>query len=147
MGRFGSLGSSPLTRGKRAAIFSRIAVVRLIPTHAGKTDGSVPNAFGLRAHPRSRGENQAIQLLGSSFQGSSPLTRGKQALHTRPIHHHGLIPAHAGKTLTPPRMRPGGRADPRSRGENDDTGGETRVVPGSSPLTRGKRQSLGSRRH
>ena len=49
-----------------------------------------------------------------------------------------LIPAHAGKTRSVSRRPPSRRAHPRSRGENDDTGGETRVVPGSSPLTRGK---------
>ena len=98
MGRFGSLGSSPLTRGKRAAIFSRIAVVRLIPTHAGKTDGSVPNAFGLRAHPRSRGENPSVELDTAVHLGSSPLTRGKLPPGRRSELRKGLIPAHAGKT-------------------------------------------------
>ena len=52
-----------------------------------------------------------------------------------------LIPAHAGKTLTPPRMRPGGRAHPRSRGENFLIVNVERKVDGSSPLTRGKQES------
>ena len=55
----------------------------------------------------------------------------------------GLIPAHAGKTVTE-RLRqwPGG-AHPRSRGENH--GVESRVVnqTGSSPLTQGKHEEGG----
>ena len=70
--------------------------------------------------------------------GSSPLTRGKR--HPQEAGHRlcGLIPAHAGKTdhRTVARLPVG--AHPRSRGENDDTGGESRVIGGSSPLTRGK---------
>ena len=70
--------------------------------------------------------------------GSSPLTRGKHRPQARQLQRLGLIPTHAGKTLTEwagPSIR---RAHPRSRGENISP---TSAVPGSrgsSPLTRGK---------
>ena len=131
-------GSSPLTRGKRRRCTSRSASGRLIPAHAGKTwreEGRRPPTW---AHPRSRGENPALQKCFHKTRGSSPLTRGK---HLCP---HGcaspccLIPAHAGKTLEPPSDgRPRG-PHPRSRGENTSRLLSGSVGTSSSPLTRGK---------
>ena len=74
--------------------------------------------------------------------GSSPLTRGKRA-PLDPCRRRGrLIPAHAGKTPDAlPRVR-SRTAHPRSRGENGTMPGSTRMVSGSSPLTRGKRAPL-----
>ena len=73
-----------------------------------------------------------------SCPGSSPLTRGK---HGRLVASHGLsglIPAHAGKTGRGRGPRGGGRAHPRSRGENRGRRREPVKERGSSPLTRGK---------
>ena len=50
----------------------------------------------------------------------------------------GLIPAHAGKTGGDRSFRRRQRAHPRSRGENDLTEPIIELMPGSSPLTRGK---------
>ena len=50
------------------------------------------------AHPRSRGENSGLAASSATWNGSSPLTRGKltvEVLVTKPVR---LIPAHAGKT-------------------------------------------------
>ena len=95
-----------------------VSVTGLIPAHAGKTGERAESGCGQRAHPRSRGENEAGDEKGSTFDGSSPLTRGKRlpafARFVRP----GLIPAHAGKT--------------------DALPGCTNGWEGSSPLTRGK---------
>ena len=52
-----SPGSSPLTRGKHAAVFVLEAVCRLIPAHAGKTHRPRSVSSSSTAHPRSRGEN------------------------------------------------------------------------------------------
>ena len=92
-------GSSPLTRGKLRPARARPPVPRLIPAHAGKTSRVVSTDGIKGAHPRSRGENGVVPMLGGVEGGSSPLTRGKRAQgwpdHVRP----GLIPAHAGKTV------------------------------------------------
>ena len=90
------------------------------------------------AHPRSRGENELVIDQEKSFDGSSPLTRGKRMVTAYNTRTGGLIPAHAGKTV-----RRVGRvcivgAHPRSRGENDVKTGSGLPVLGSSPLTRGK---------
>ena len=114
----------------------------LIPAHAGKTRVWRGGPGGGRAHPRSRGENSGLAASRATWNGSSPLTRGKPRLVGADLPHGRLIPAHAGKT---PRPDPRGAlawAHPRSRGENH--GVQSRIVnqTGSSPLTRGKRHAL-----
>ena len=112
-------GSSPLTRGKHRLVSASLLRHGLIPAHAGKTRVALNQAPFARAHPRSRGENfvrSRARLIGL---GSSPLTRGKHDRELRRRHVPGLIPAHAGKTLTP--------------------AGQLVIDGGSSPLTRGKR--------
>ena len=52
-------GSSPLTRGKRSVQFTEGSATGLIPAHAGKTSAISRVACADRAHPRSRGENEA----------------------------------------------------------------------------------------
>ena len=52
-----TLGSSPLTRGKRARWRLGLLFVRLIPAHAGKTSPGQGRPRWCAAHPRSRGEN------------------------------------------------------------------------------------------
>ena len=112
------LGSSPLTRGKRAAHLLRLDQVGLIPAHAGKTSTHRSPPITSPAHPRSRGENVVEPVWTNVSTGSSPLTRGK------------------------PQEQGGVRADlrahPRSRGENGRGGRSRRRGVGSSPLTRGK---------
>ena len=111
-------GSSPLTRGKHASLCGKTCKERLIPAHAGKTQGAWERDAHHTAHPRSRGENcppTRIRLLSA---GSSPLTRGKRG-RARPI-------------------LPGRLAHPRSRGENSDPAYGMALSVGSSPLTRGK---------
>ena len=92
------VGSSPLTRGKRAHFSAGRRGSGLIPAHAGKTaaSGGPTNPGG--AHPRSRGENHEIQAVRAVDPGSSPLTRGKRVAPPAPTVGPGLIPAHAGKT-------------------------------------------------
>ena len=78
-------------------------------------------------------------MQGLEEGGSSPLTRGKPKWAVGPSCVPGLIPAHAGKTSTASARPPKSGAHPRSRGENLDSSACTATVPGSSPLTRGKR--------
>ena len=92
------IGSSPLTRGKRAACEDRDFRRRLIPAHAGKTRRRTLSRRCPRAHPRSRGENFVFDMLMTGNVGSSPLTRGKLPPSMRPGRRVRLIPAHAGKT-------------------------------------------------
>ena len=134
-------GSSPLTRGKRAAAAAAAGYVGLIPAHAGKTWRPACPPWSPRAHPRSRGEN-IVQFAEQAVNaGSSPLTRGKQSFQVVIIFPSGLIPAHAGKTCPTIRTASGSWAHPRSRGENPIWLRWARLPRGSSALTRGKHQS------
>ena len=133
-------GSSPLTRGKLG--FGGLFPSRrgLIPAHAGKTFTFERTSAGETAHPRSRGENPHAFSTASSTSGSSPLTRGKRSGSLMTVQMTGLIPAHAGKTAGLLGSDAGTSAHPRSRGENHRRRISHDSPPGSSPLTRGKRE-------
>ena len=111
-------GSSPLTRGKHPVTARGRDLRRLIPAHAGKTGHCSLSPPALRAHPRSRGENDLVAEFLTARPGSSPLTRGKRGQRRRAMGYIRLIPAHAGKTSPPIAPASGARAHPRSRGEN-----------------------------
>ena len=113
-----SFGSSPLTRGKPSGELATVRIVRLIPTHAGKTFPSVGATLLTTAHPHSRGENALKQSRKPWRSGSSPLTRGKQGRQGSANVSDRLIPTHAGKTRHGGRHRPRRAAHPHSRGEN-----------------------------
>ena len=98
-------GSSPLTRGKLKAWGGDTILTGLIPAHAGKTRVSSNRLTRPWAHPRSRGENSWWSALPCHAAGSSPLTRGKPAKFSVDLNLSGLIPAHAGKTASPPRCQ------------------------------------------
>ena len=76
--------------------------------------------------------------MSSSFDGSSPLTRGKLRIYLFGEVARRLIPAHAGKTRGAHRLSMPCPAHPRSRGENQMLAFSTSLAVGSSPLTRGK---------
>ena len=92
----------------------------------------------VRAHPRSRGENDAFFARFVIEAGSSPLTRGKHRVREHGLGCARLIPAHAGKTACDATSTTTARAHPRSRGENWLAGEAWALEAGSSPLTRGK---------
>ena len=131
-------GSSPLTRGKQSGRAHGHRRDRLIPAHAGKTAASQCTRLGIRAHPRSRGENHDGAQEETLTGGSSPLTRGKLEVDERHTHVRRLIPAHAGKTPWRISSLRYAEAHPRSRGENGKIGSRAANLDGSSPLTRGK---------
>ena len=135
-------GSSPLTRGKHERDRADARRCRLIPAHAGKTVKMLTMRSATGAHPRSRGENCAGTGGRARRAGSSPLTRGKRPhpRHRLPVRR--LIPAHAGKTGSPAEGATPCWAHPRSRGENRSPSGVRVGLGGSSPLTRGKPDTL-----
>ena len=119
-------------------VFDRELGRGLIPAHAGKTFASTPKSIHGEAHPRSRGENVSVPRQSGKTAGSSPLTRGKRIESSRFDTSFGLIPAHAGKTVTRCMCDSMLAAHPRSRGENRQRTRQSRPRSGSSPLTRGK---------
>ena len=138
-------GSSPLTRGKLRGHHARPETPGLIPAHAGKTSARSASVHTATAHPRSRGENSEARIHTRSFEGSSPLTRGKLRRIGIIAACRGLIPAHAGKTVRARKFDLVLRAHPRSRGENRSPNPNPTTATGSSPLTRGKLGISGGR--
>ena len=139
-------GSSPLTRGKQESRCTPPQAKRLIPAHAGKTNEARHGGVDTPAHPRSRGENDRSPPLTACALGSSPLTRGKPHKLQGERKAQRLIPAHAGKTLSPSTANSSRWAHPRSRGENRVRMSSTLAARGSSPLTRGKLNRRGGDR-
>ena len=130
-------GSSPLTRGARAAAPGCFAPPGLIPAHAGSTVGVFFVFCGVGAHPRSRGEHFLLLFWFRVPVGSSPLTRGALCFEFQALGFCGLIPAHAGSTPRAAMCSSAARAHPRSRGEHLTCTLVSDEVQGSSPLTRG----------
>ena len=139
------MGSSPLTRGKQGRRRVGPHPLGLIPAHAGKTPWWHLHWRWFRAHPRSRGENDALSGASSAWKGSSPLTRGKQWRRPLPTSRARLIPAHAGKTARTGGCAAASGAHPRSRGENVARVVTACLPAGSSPLTRGKHRRQAQR--
>ena len=94
-------------------------------------------------HPRSRGEYSCIVSIACKRLGSSPLSRGIPCSGVRTGLGGRIIPALAGNTHGPCRMRPGCPDHPRSRGEYRQVGYEPTLPGGSSPLSRGIRLVMG----
>ena len=130
-------GSSPLTRGARAYCLRREYARGLIPAHAGSTGTADALPAHPRAHPRSRGEHDAMQQFKMTVAGSSPLTRGAPVFSEARFASIGLIPAHAGSTSPYVVISDSWAAHPRSRGEHVLLAGHFHSAEGSSPLTRG----------
>ena len=87
----------------------------------------------------SRGKTSHCPSPLTAAEGLIPAHTGKTHGSGRPSSARSLIPAHAGKTVRDEVRFPRVEAHPRSRGENDQTLASMPCVPGSSPLTRGKR--------
>ena len=111
-------GSSPRVRGKLAREIERVRKQRLIPACAGKTVGVCLGCPPGPAHPRVCGENSWSLAWSSPWLGSSPRVRGKHGRMLNAFSPARLIPACAGKTVSPLIPPPLSRAHPRVCGEN-----------------------------
>ena len=130
-------GSSPLARGGRAPPAMGDRKSGLIPARAGRTRSGPSSPRRCRAHPRSRGADDAREDAGASKRGSSPLARGGLPRGTHSLLDRGLIPARAGRTRKPRRRLAPRGAHPRSRGADAQCRWGRIPLMGSSPLARG----------
>ena len=110
-------GSSPHTRGARAAPPSPASEMGIIPAYAGSTRNGCRRCY--------------------SGGGSSPHTRGALALRHLPRKLIGIIPAYAGSTTVSAAPATSDEDHPRIRGEHENRTDEIMRTPGSSPHTRG----------
>ena len=130
-------GSSPLSRGIRAALRQAVNTSGIIPALAGNTQWHRAGVLPGWDHPRSRGEYRRLNRQGPNAVGSSPLSRGIRhpADGARPG--VGIIPALAGNTTCPCLTARQDGDHPRSRGEYGNAQLTKLGALGSSPLSRG----------
>ena len=139
-------GSSPLARGLPRLHAWPGYLPRIIPARAGFTKLSVPCARSRSDHPRSRGVYLETSKTTDLSIGSSPLARGLRRRFQDGGGHSGIIPARAGFTFASARLCSTSRDHPRSRGVYNASRLPNRNDGGSSPLARGLRVFVSSRR-
>ena len=93
-----SRGSSPRTRGTDLRSRHRSCPARFIPAHAGNREPVLVATRRPAVHPRARGEQAVQQGHGGALVGSSPRTRGTDALTSWAYNVGRFIPAHAGNS-------------------------------------------------
>ena len=132
------MGSSPRGRGKQLRRPAQVIHVGLIPARAGKTSTRWCAHRAEGAHPRAGGENSTWNRREVTCVGSSPRGRGKRLSGSDDRLDLGLIPARAGKTLSPRPRISAAQAHPRAGGENAKDVAIPALQDGSSPRGRGK---------
>ena len=133
-------GSSPRMRGAPLARVEARHEKGIIPAHAGSTPGPERPWLPFRDHPRACGEHDDLTVPSVYVEGSSPRMRGAPRDAADAEAHLGIIPAHAGSTVSTLCLWPRFRDHPRACGEHPrlvlvPCGGE-----GSSPRMRGARK-------
>ena len=135
-------GSSPHTRGARPLGKGPPAGNGIIPAYAGSTAPRKGASGWQRDHPRIRGEHGGPADGLHAGPGSSPHTRGAPTNSSHRRRKVGIIPAYAGSTGRPVRAGLLLQDHPRIRGEHAHRVAGSADVGGSSPHTRGARESL-----
>ncbi len=131
-------GSSPRMRGKLTKLLKDSGLERIIPAHAGQTDGGYARSVAAADHPRACGANAIADEWDTAAAGSSPRMRGKRWRTPDLGRRWRIIPAHAGQTgaaIIPTRTR---TDHPRACGANPCGPTMSDHVYGSSPRMRGK---------
>ena len=96
------LGSPPHRRGKGIQADGAGAWAGITPAWAGKRVARGGSSSSSWDHPRTGGEKHNVFTLGSLVQGSPPRRRGKATLDGHVAQGHGITPAWAGKSDSPP---------------------------------------------
>ena len=116
--------------------------MRFIPAGAGNTLPPPPIENPITVYPRWRGEHGLLGACLYSVAGLSPLARGTRVRYAVRPNPRRFIPAGAGNTLSPDRVRVAAAVYPRWRGEHAALLPLTLVEAGLSPLARGTRYSV-----
>ena len=132
-------GSSPRMRGKPGRGRPIRARIRIIPAHAGQTDGECRNSANHADHPRACGANLASRRFHHGLSGSSPRMRGKHDRYGHAVAQRRIIPAHAGQTALSSSSLVNATDHPRACGANGGLPMAFSWLTGSSPRMRGKR--------
>ena len=91
-------GSPPHTRERLSNRKLELAVCRITPAYAGKTEIVKSRLCICQDHPRIRGKDFASSDCFPNVAGSPPHTRERRPAHFFVIVFTGITPAYAGKT-------------------------------------------------
>ena len=135
-------GSSPRMRGTHVRSDAFRGGHGIIPAHAGNTSSASDWDRRHWDHPRACGEHRDSDLFLTHVPGSSPRMRGTRNLRFRRFSWRGIIPAHAGNTMTTATRYRCGKDHPRACGEHVSSMVMVSPKRGSSPRMRGTQASL-----
>ena len=93
-------GSSPRMRGALKCFPYSVIEIGIIPAHAGSTRFLRAYININRDHPRACGEHCMLLISWLAWLGSSPRMRGALGYSILDNFKYGIIPAHAGSTLS-----------------------------------------------
>ena len=135
----GNEGSSPRLRGTRVPPRDTRMDRGIIPAHAGNTPTGQTGQRHCWDHPRACGEHWNWRTRALDAAGSSPRLRGTRRAEGGRGHEDGIIPALAGNTGIPRRLRLRTWDHPRACGEHLTDTPPHPCTRGSSPRLRGTR--------
>ena len=124
-------------RGTLLNLSGNVALLRIIPAHAGNTVWMKLSPDFRRDHPRACGEHGLIVAVVIAHKGSSPRMRGTLDAVAVGQAGHGIIPAHAGNTVALSLSSSAIWDHPRACGEHEAGAGLQTFGEGSSPRMRG----------
>ena len=130
-------GSSPRMRGSQEGFTLSDFKKGIIPAHAGLTGANSPSDLSSRDHPRACGAHHWYLSMKKPPRGSSPRMRGSQEPVIGIGHGCGIIPAHAGLTLTHSAVGRLSWDHPRACGAHIASSMRFLRLLGSSPRMRG----------
>ena len=140
-------GSSPRMRGAAFTSLGLGGEDGIIPAHAGSSRPPTQRAVASRDHPRACGEQARPGACHQDARGSSPRMRGAVPAAREDGTYVGIIPAHAGSSVSQ-RSRPARPWDhPRACGEQLTFIADLIGTAGSSPRMRGAALQYRAHRH
>ena len=137
-------GSSPRMRGTLIVPVRGLFRVGIIPAHAGNTISASISPRHSGDHPRACGEHDGRIRWGMAGLGSSPRMRGTPPRKFASYPSEGIIPAHAGNTLSGSAHTVTPEDHPRACGEHSGEPGRRVDSLGSSPRMRGTLMVIGN---
>ena len=124
-------------RGSLAQLVAYMGTPGIIPAHAGLTMQGLPLSIEAGDHPRACGAHSWRTDASTCSTGSSPRMRGSLRFYPNVASTIGIIPAHAGLTISSLICRQPLWDHPRACGAHADPQGDLLIVSGSSPRMRG----------
>ena len=114
-------GSPPRTRGEVTPIAYLIDAVRITPAYAGRRYNRWIGSWGIRDHPRVRGEKTRSSIAEYASGGSPPRTRGEEGEPEHKAEDDRITPAYAGRRGRLRLANSSAGDHPRVRGEKQRT--------------------------